>query len=173
MVGRYGKSTKQSTQQRHYANEDMSSFKTDRVRALGALCRLRSEKKLVAEKQWETDFLSNEEKEKWIEYYVERETAGARKQVEHAEEAVQQEHEDMEHAEIAGLTTREPEKTLEEMMVAIGDTLSDLACSNDGEDGEDEDGKETDQAQLSEDDEPGWVMGTITKPVQQLMERFQ
>jgi hypothetical protein len=26
---------------------------------------------------------------------------------------------------------------------------------------------------LSEDDEPGWVMGTITKTVQQHMERFR
>jgi hypothetical protein len=33
----------------------------------------------VAEKRREMHFLSNEEKEKWIEDYVERETAGARK----------------------------------------------------------------------------------------------
>jgi len=36
-----------------------------------------------------------------------------------------------------GLTNKEPEKTFEEMMVAIGDSLSDLASSDDGEDGED------------------------------------
>ena len=42
----------------------------------------------------------------------------------------------MTHAEIAGLTSREPQKTSEEMLVAIGDSLSDLACSDDGEDGE-------------------------------------
>jgi len=40
---------------------------------------LRSKEKLVAEKRRETHFLSNEENEKWIEDYVERETAGARK----------------------------------------------------------------------------------------------
>jgi hypothetical protein len=50
---------------------------------------LRSKKKLAAEKQQETHFLSNEEKEKWIEDFVERETAGARKRVEDAEAAVQ------------------------------------------------------------------------------------
>jgi len=61
-----------------------------------------------------------------------------------------------------GLTKGEPEKTFQEMMVAIGDSLSDLASSDDGEDEEDEDDEETEQGQLSEDDEPGWVMGTIT-----------
>jgi hypothetical protein len=42
------------------------------------------------EKWRETHFLSNEEKEKWFEDFVERETAGARKRVEDAEAAVQQ-----------------------------------------------------------------------------------
>jgi len=36
-------------------------------------------------------FLNHEEKAKWIEDYVERETARARKQVEDAEAVVQQE----------------------------------------------------------------------------------
>ena len=84
-------------------------------------------------------YLSNEEKEKWVQELVERETTGARKRVEDAEAAVQQEQEDMKHAEIAGLTTREPEKTFQEMLVAMGDSLSDLASSDDGEDGEDAD----------------------------------
>jgi hypothetical protein len=113
-----------------------------------------------------------EEKEKWIQDYVERETAVARKRVEDAEAAVQQEQDDMTHAEIAGLTPREPEKTFEEMMAAIGDSLSHLASSDDGEDGEDED-EETELGKLSEDVEPGWVMGTIFKMVQQLMESFR
>jgi hypothetical protein len=76
------------------------------------------------------------------------------------------------HAEIAGLTSREPEQTFEEMMAAIGDSLSDLASSDDGEDGEDED-EATEQGKLSDDDEPGWVMGTISKTVQQRMESFR
>jgi len=78
----------------------------------------------------------------------------------------------MTHAEIAGLTPREPEKTFEEMMAAIGDSLSDLASSDNGEDGEDED-EETELGTLSEDDEPGWVMGTISKTVQQRKESFR
>ena len=147
-------------------------MEAERIRALGALRSLRYKKKLAAEKRRETHFLSNEEKEKWIVDYVERETAGARKRVEDAEAAVQQEQDDMVHTEIAGLTSREPEKTFEEMRAAIGDSLSDLASSDDGEDGEDDD-EETEQGKLSEDDEPGWVMGTITKTVQQYMESFR
>jgi len=58
------------------------------------------------------------------------------------------------------------------MLAAIGDSLSDPASSDDGENGEDEDVEETEQGKLSEDDEPGWVMGTHTKMVQQHMERF-
>jgi len=147
-------------------------LEVERVRALGAFHSLRSKKTLAAEKRRETHILSNEEKEKWIEDYVERETAGARKRVEDAEAAVQQERDDMTHAEIAGLTPREPKKTFEEMMAAIGDSLSDLASSDDGEDGEDED-EETELGKLSEDDEPGWVMGPISKTVQQRIESFR
>ena len=147
-------------------------MEAERVRALRALRSLRSKKKLAAEKRRETHFSSNEEKEKWIEGYVERETTGARKRVEDAEAAVQQEQDNMAHAEIAGLTPREPEKTFEEMMAAIGDSLSDLASSDDREDREDED-EETELGKLSEDDEPSWVMGTISKTVQQSMESFR
>jgi len=171
-AGRYRKSTKRSNQRRHHANQGKSGLEAERVRALGALRSLRSKKKLAAEKRRETHFLSHEDKARWIEDYVERETAGARKRVEDAEAAVQPEQDDMIHAEITGLTPREPEKTFEEMMAAIGHSLSDLASSDDGDDGEDED-EETELGKLSEDDEPGWVMGTISKMVRQRMEGFR
>jgi hypothetical protein len=58
------------------------------------------------------------------------------------------------------------------MLVAFGDSLSDLGSSDDGEDEEDEDDEETEQGKLSDDDEPGWVMDTITKMVQQRMVMF-
>ena len=77
----------------------------------------------------------------------------------------------MTNAEIEALTSREPEELFEELPVAIGDSLSDLASSDDGKDGEDEDDEETAWGKLSEDDEPGWVMGTITKTVKQHLER--
>jgi hypothetical protein len=64
LAGTYGKSTKRSTQRRHQANEDNSGLEAETIRALAALRSLKSKKKLVAEKQQETHFLSNEEKEK-------------------------------------------------------------------------------------------------------------
>jgi len=172
-AGRNTRATKRSTQQRHPSNEGKSCFEAARVRAVGVLCSLRSKKKFAAEKRREMHFLSNQEKEKWIEDYVERETAGARKRVEDPEAAVQHEQDDMTHAELPGLMSKKPEKTFEEMLVAIGDSLSDHASSDDGEDGEHEDDQETEQDKLGEDDEPGWVMGTITKTIQQHMERFR
>jgi hypothetical protein len=59
------------------------------------------------------------------------------------------------------------------MLAPIGASLSDLASSDDREDEDDEDDDETEQGKLIEDDEPGWVMGPITKTVQQRMERFR
>jgi len=125
------------------------------------------------EKWWETDFLSNEEKEQWIKGYVERETTGARKRGENAEAALLQEQEDMKHGEIAPLTNREPESTVDKTMIAFGESLSDLASSDDWDEGEDVDDEETGQGKLSEDDEPSWVMCTITKMVEQCMQMFQ
>jgi len=59
------------------------------------------------------------------------------------------------------------------MLVSIRDSLSDLASSNNREDGEDDNDTGTEQGNLSEDDEHSWLMRTITKTVQQCMECFQ
>jgi len=45
-AGKYGKSTKMSTRQCHHANEGKSGLEAEKVSALGALCSLRSKKKL-------------------------------------------------------------------------------------------------------------------------------
>jgi len=60
------------------------------------------------------------------------------------------------------------------MLNAIGDSLSDVVIFDDGEDGEDEDDDEEVPAlgKLSENDEPGWVMGTISEMVQLRIERL-
>ena len=86
-----------------------------------------------------------------------------------------QEQEHMRNVEKARSTTPKPETTFEDMLNAIGDSLSDLASSKDEKDGEDEDDGEddTELRKPSEDDEPGWVMGTISKMVQDCMESFQ
>jgi hypothetical protein len=172
-VGKYGESTKWSTQHHHRGNEGNGNLVSERAQAVEALRRLRSKQRLAAEKWRQIHILSDEEKGQWIEDYVERETAGASKQVEVTEAAVQHEQDDTRKVANAGLMNRETNKTFQEMMVAIQDSLSDLASSNDGEDGEDQDDEEAEQRQLSEGDEPGWLMGTITKMVQQCMERFR
>jgi len=58
-------------------------------------------------------------------------------------------------------------------MVAIADCLCEFVSSDNGEDGDDEDDKENEQGQLSEDDKPGWVIGTLIKTVQLRMEIFR
>jgi len=119
--------------------------------------------------------LSNEVKETWIEDYVDRETTVARKRVQDAEAAIMQDLKDMNTAERAGATTTKPISTFEEMLHAIGDSLSDFASSDDEQNGEDEEDDEddTELGKLSDDNEQGWVMGTITGTVHYRMERFR
>jgi len=97
----------------------------------------------MAKKRQETHFSRTQGEKKWIDDYVERATAGARNWVGDAEAAAQQEQEDMMNAENARLTNSEAEETFRERMVAIRDSLGDLASSDNGEDGEDVDNKET------------------------------
>jgi len=59
------------------------------------------------------------------------------------------------------------------MMVAIIDSLNNLASSNDGKEGEDDTDDKTEPGKLSKDDEPGWVMGTLSKTVLQCLERVR
>ena len=91
LAGKYGKSTNHSTRRRHQENEGKCGLEAERVRALEAVRNSRSKMKLVAERKRETHIFSNEEKEQWIENYVERETVvAARKRVEDAETAIKQ-----------------------------------------------------------------------------------
>jgi hypothetical protein len=124
----------------------------------------------VAERRLEKNFLNNKEKEKWIKDDMERETAVARKRVEDAETPITLEQEDMRSVKSGRLTSKEPRQMFEWMLGAIGDSLSDLASSDDEENGEDD--QDTAQGKLREDDDPGRVMGTISKMIQQRMERF-
>jgi len=162
---KYGKLTKRSTQQRHQGNESKGGLEAEWVWALGALRSVQSRKKLAAEKRRETHFLSNQENKKWIEDYVERETAVARRRVEVTEATIRQGQDDAEGAENGGFTTGEPEKMFHEMIIPIGDSLSDIASSDHGEDGENEADEQTEQWQLKEVDKPSWEMGAITKTV--------
>jgi len=111
----------------------------------------------------------------WIEDYVDRESTVARKQVQDIETAIMPEQEHMRNIEKAQSTTTKPETTFQEMLNGMGDSPSDLANSEDEEDAEAEDDDEevTELGKLSEDDEPGWVMGTICKTVQRRKESFR
>jgi hypothetical protein len=83
-----------------------------------------------------------------------------------------QEQEHMVNVEKGRSTTTRPEITFEEILNAIGDSLSDIASSEDAVVGEDEedDVEDTGHGKLSNNDEPGWVMGTISKTVLHRME---
>jgi hypothetical protein len=74
---------------------------------------------------------------------------------------------DMTTAENGDATTGKPETTFQELLNATGDSLRDLASSDDEHDGEDkeDDEEDTELGRLSDDDEHGWVIGTITKTV--------
>jgi hypothetical protein len=111
----------------------------------------------------------------WIEVNVERETAVAKNRVQDAETAIMQELNIMTTAESAGRTSRQPEPTCEEIFNGIGDSLSDLATSDDEQDGEDKEDDEDDTAlsKLSVDPEPGWVMVIISKTLQHRMESLR
>jgi len=165
-VGNHSISTKQSTWQRHQVNEGKSSFAVERVRAFGALHNRWCRQKYSVEKSRETHFVCTEVKEKIIKDYKNHETAWARKQVVNTETVITQEQEDMSSAEKEQPTTRKPDISFEEMLNAIGNSLSDLVCSDDDEDGDDvEAAADTEFGKVSKDDEPDWVMGTISKTV--------
>jgi len=106
---------------------------------------------------------------------VDRDTAVARERVQDAETAIMQEQDHRRNVDKARLTTAKPDTTLEEMLNADGDSVCDFSSSEHEEDREDEDDDEedTELGKLSEDDEPGWVMGIITKTVQHRMESVQ
>jgi hypothetical protein len=76
-----------------------------------------------------------------------------------------QEQKHMGNVEKGRSTTTKPEITFEGMLNAIRDSLSDLHCSEDEEDGEDidDDDEDTGHGKLSEDDKPCWVMSIDSK----------
>ena len=104
-----------------------------------------------------------------------RETTVARQQVEDAEVAIKQEQDDTSYAEKTELTVAKPKTTSVEMLNTIGESLSTLPSPDDGEDWEevDDDNEDPQLDKHSEDDEPGWVMDTISKTVQHLLEHFR
>jgi hypothetical protein len=118
----------------------------------------------IAEKRHKTYYVRNEVNGKWILDVVERETAVVTQRVRDAENAVMQ---DLTTADNRHMTSGMPEPTFEVMLYAIGDSLSDLVCADEDQNGEDmdDDANDTMLGKLSEDDELGWVICTISKIV--------
>jgi len=81
----------------------------------------------------------------------------------------------MRNAAKAGSTTRKLENASEEILNANGDSLSDLASSANQDNGEgiEDDEEDTELGKLSEDDEPGCVIGQICNTVQHCMVCFR
>jgi Uri superfamily endonuclease len=86
---------------------------------LGALGSLQSKKKLLAEKRQKSHLFRNDEKEKWIEDYLQSETTVARKRVDVAETAIMSEQNNTTTAENLGATTAKPKTTFEQILNAI------------------------------------------------------
>jgi len=61
----------------------------------------------------------------------------------------------------------------QDKMVDWWQTLSNIASSDNVEDGEDDDNEETDLGKRSKDNEPGWVMGILSRMVELYMDRFR
>lgn len=142
----------------------------------GALHSLKSKQKLVVDKQSDTHCLSNDnDEEKWIEDYVHGETAIVIQPAENSEPPIQQQQKHNRNAEKLELTTRKSEKTFEEMLNAIRDSLSHLVSSDNEEGGktQDNDEENTELATLSKDDKPCRVIGKISKMVQHCITSFQ
>lgn len=58
------------------------------------------------------------------------------------------------------------------MKIAIGNSLSDCASFEDDMNGDDQDDEHAQFGKLGEDDKHGWVVGTISKIVQQCIDRY-
>jgi hypothetical protein len=81
----------------------------------------------------------------------------------------------MRYAENAGLKTRKHKTSFDEMLNTIGDSLRNLASldARGNSEDEDDDNEHTVLGKWREDDEPSWVMGTISTMVQYWMECFR
>jgi len=110
-AGHYGKWTMKSTLQRHQVNKGKSGWKAAKVRELGEFHSLRKKIMPSTEEQWEMHCSSNEEKEEWIEDYVDRETAVARNPVQDAETAIMQAQDHRRNIEKVRSKTTKPEIT--------------------------------------------------------------
>jgi hypothetical protein len=98
---------------------------------------------------------------------VHRKPTVERQEVDDAETTNNWRLENMRMAGKAGLKMRKPEKTFQDLCYPIGDSRSNRTSADDEEAVKNKEDYEEDTivGKLSQDDEPGWVIGTISKMV--------
>jgi hypothetical protein len=105
--------------------------------------------------------MSEDQREKWIENYVERETQVARQRVEAADAAV---NEDMEREYVPGAmpSASTKKRTFEELLALVGDDLDNVVPSDDDDDDDEEEPDEDeDEKEWADDDD--FVPGQMDK----------
>jgi hypothetical protein len=164
-AGKHGKSKKASTLRRHRCNEGKSAHEAERIRALNALRSLRSKKRLAAAKKKEVKDMDEEERGRWIDDYVEKETRVARQRVEAADAAVKADMEKVYDPK----TVDEPKKTFQELLALVGDDIDNVVPSDDDDDWDDseedsdEEAEEDDDARSASGDIHDFVPGQMDK----------
>jgi hypothetical protein len=159
-AGKTGKSRNPSTLRRHRYNAERSAHEAERIRALNALRTLKSRKRKAATKMKEIQGMSEDQREKWIENYVERETQVARQRVEAADAAV---NEDMENEYGAPPAVRTKKRTFEELLALVGDDLDNVVPSDDDDDDDDEEEPDEDEDEKEWADDDDFVPGQMDK----------
>src|SRR6187551_3430319 len=131
-TGKFGRLDNPATLKRHRTNSGKSGVESERIRAHNSLHSLKYKKRRKAAESNEIRFMTKKEREKWIENYVERETATARKRAEEADSAWEREKERLaaEETVMDQPTAVGSKKTFEEMLKDIGDSIEDLATSD-------------------------------------------
>jgi hypothetical protein len=122
-------------------------------------------------------FFDKEEKKQWIQEFVVKEMAAARKRVAEAEEAVERERERAEDMKLRRLAAGPTKMTFHGMMEAIGNNVEDVMTSDEDDDDEEDDEDDTDDTKVGDDAENEYecdsVVGTINQSVQQCLVSFR
>ena len=100
---------------------------------------------------------------------MESEIAAARQRVAEVKAAVEREKDSV----LRRVATDTTKITFEEMLEAIGDSINNIATSDEEDDKDkEEDGEDNVNSELSDDNKPNWIVGTINKLVQKLLDTF-
>lgn len=179
-AGKYGRSDNPATVKRHRTNAGKSGIESERIRAHNNLRALKCKKRKKAEGSEEIRDMDSDQRDKWIEDYVERETAAARKRAEEADLAWALEKERL--ASVSAVDqhpeTAESARSFNQMLEDIGESIDDVATSGEeDEDNEDDDDDEEDEEDIEgesdEEEGSGWVPDIVQKSAQRRIDAFR